>query len=105
LAWRVAVTLDPKEGPQLRELQLAEYDFWTRTGATAEDATELETPSVKSSPRVSEIEVGGAWLDHPRPKTSTFPAVTDDAKFLPQLEELQLALKAFWTKLEVCPMR
>jgi len=56
------------------------------------DETELDTPSVKVSPRVSVGVEGGLWPYHPSAKARVLPAVTEEVNASPHRAALQFEL-------------
>src|SRR5207249_8877872 len=78
---------------QEAELQFELYFFWTSVGGSPLRAeTELDTPRVKVSPRVSVGVEGGLWPYHPSAKARVLPAVTEEVNASPHEAELQFEL-------------
>ena len=79
--------------PHNEEAQFEVYLLWTRVGGVVLGAeTELETPRVKVSPRVSVGVEGGLWPYHPSAKARVLPAVTEEVNASPHEAELQFEL-------------
>src|SRR5437867_12511114 len=86
-------TFEVNARPHEAELQFELYLFWTSVGGLPLGAeTEMDTPSVNVSPRVSVGVAGGFWLYHPSAKASVLPAVTDEENPRPHGAELQFEL-------------
>ena len=86
-------TFEVNARPHEAELQFELYLFWTSVGGLPLGAeTEVDTPSVKVSPRVSVGVEGGFWPYHPSAKARVLPAVTDDVYARPHEAELQFEL-------------
>ena len=86
-------TFEVNAKPQEAELQFELYLFWTSVGGLPLGAeTEVDTPSVNVSPRVSVGVEGGFWPNHPSAKARVLPAVTGDGYARPHEAELQFEL-------------